>query len=300
MNSSSGTGAEAGTHVETAPQAAPEADQRPDGGEIPVALSSASVYPLSVHDAFAVAADLGFDGVEVMVTNNSTSQKAEELIQLAQHYDQPIVSIHAPTLLLTQQVWGSPWNKISQSCKMAVDVGCETVVVHPPFRWQGNYAETFAHGVRDLSDAYGVRIAVENMYPWRVRGRETLAYLPHWDPIGQGYQDVTWDFSHAATAREDSLAAIKALGSTLRHVHLTDGSGRSFRDEHLLPGQGTQRVAECLAHLGGNGFDGAVVAEISTRKAKVAGERERMLAETLEFARTHLGQRARLDAGSGI
>lgn len=267
---------------------------------IPVALSSASVYPLSVHDAFAVAADLGYDGVEVMVTNNSTSQKADELIHLALRYDQPIVSIHAPTLLLTQQVWGSAWNKISQSCKMAVEVGCDTVVVHPPFRWQGNYAETFAHGVRDLSNAFGVRIAVENMYPWRVRGRETLAYLPHWDPVGQGYTDVTWDFSHAATAREDSLAAIKALGSTLRHVHLTDGSGRTFRDEHLLPGQGTQRVADCLAHLAQSEFDGVIVAEISTRKAKVAGERERMLAETLAFARTHLGQRARLDAGGNI
>ncbi|WP_235780912.1 sugar phosphate isomerase/epimerase family protein [Sinomonas notoginsengisoli] len=271
-----------------------------NGNEIPVALSSASVYPLSVYDAFAVAADLGFDGVEVMVTNNATSQRADELIHLAQRYDQPIVSIHAPTLLLTQQVWGSAWNKISQSCKMAVEVGCDTVVVHPPFRWQGNYAETFAQGVRDLAGAYGVRIAVENMYPWRVRGRETLAYLPHWDPVGQGYQDVTWDFSHAATAREDSLAAIKALGSTLRHVHLTDGSGRSFRDEHLLPGQGTQRVAECLSHLAQNGFEGVIVAEISTRKAKVTGERERMLAETLEFARTHLGHRAQLDAGGGI
>ncbi|MDQ4492089.1 sugar phosphate isomerase/epimerase [Sinomonas sp. ASV486] len=286
--------------METAIETSVPSGSTDPNDRIPVALSSASVYPLSVHDAFAVAADLGYDGVEVMVTNNSTSQKADELIHLALRYDQPIVSIHAPTLLLTQQVWGSAWNKISQSCKMAVEVGCDTVVVHPPFRWQGNYAETFAHGVRDLSNAFGVRIAVENMYPWRVRGRETLAYLPHWDPVGQGYTDVTWDFSHAATAREDSLAAIKALGSTLRHVHLTDGSGRTFRDEHLLPGQGTQRVADCLAHLAQSEFDGVIVAEISTRKAKVAGERERMLAETLAFARTHLGQRARLDAGGGI
>ncbi|HET9870682.1 MAG TPA: sugar phosphate isomerase/epimerase, partial [bacterium] len=37
-------------------------------------------------------------------------------------------------------------------------------------------------------------------------------------------------------------------------------------------------------------FDGAVVAEISTRKAKGAGQREEWLAETLEFARVHLGQ----------
>ena len=37
---------------------------------IPIALSSASVYPLNVHDAFAVSHDLGYDGVEVLVTGN--------------------------------------------------------------------------------------------------------------------------------------------------------------------------------------------------------------------------------------
>jgi len=160
---------------------------------IPVALSSASVYPLSVHDAFAVAQDLGFDGVEVMVTNNATSQSPHSLLELSHRYRQPIVSIHAPTLLLTQKVWGSAWNKIEMSCRMAREVGCGTVVVHPPFRWQSNYAENFPAGIRQLADMYQVRIAVENMYPWRVRGRDTVAYLPHWDPLGQDYDDVTWD-----------------------------------------------------------------------------------------------------------
>ncbi|MGH7754253.1 MAG: sugar phosphate isomerase/epimerase family protein [Gemmatimonadales bacterium] len=255
---------------------------------IPVALSSASVYPLSVHDAFAVAQDLGYDGVEVMVTNNATSQNPEALIQLSHRYRQPIVSIHAPTLLLTQQVWGAAWNKIEKSCEMAREVGCDTVVVHPPFRWQSNYAENFAEGVREIAAMYQVHIAVENMYPWRVRGREAVAYLPHWDPIGQDYDDVTWDFSHAATAGANSLEAVRALGGKLRHVHLTDGSG-SGKDEHLVPGAGTQQCADVLQHLASNGFNGVVVAEISTRKAKFAGEREQMLAETLRFARRHLG-----------
>lgn len=257
--------------------------------EVPVALSSASVYPLSVHDAFACAADLGYDGVEVMVTNNATSQEPGALIHLAERYDQPIVSIHAPTLLLTQQVWGGAWNKIRRSCAMAREVGCDTVVVHPPFRWQTGYADGFSVGVRDLAEEYEVHIAVENMYPWRVRGRDARAYLPHWDPVGQGYRDVTWDFSHAATAREDSLEALKSLGDTVRHIHLTDGSGASFRDEHLLPGEGTQRVGECLAYLAESAFEGVIVAEISTRKARFAGEREEMLGATLEFARRHLG-----------
>ncbi|UVJ38826.1 sugar phosphate isomerase/epimerase [Arthrobacter sp. CJ23] len=259
-----------------------------NGRRIPVALSSASVYPLSVYDAFAVAQDLGYDGVEVMVTNNATSQNPDALIQLSHRYRQQIVSIHAPTLLLTQQVWGAAWNKIEKSCQMAREVGCDTVVVHPPFRWQSNYAENFAEGVREIAAMYQVHIAVENMYPWRVRGREAVAYLPHWDPIGQDYDDVTWDFSHAATAGANSLEAVRALGGKLRHVHLTDGSG-SGKDEHLVPGTGTQQCADVLQHLASNGFNGVVVAEISTRKAKIAGEREQMLAETLRFARQHLG-----------
>ena len=262
---------------------------------VPVALSSASVYPLSVHDAFACAADLGFDGVEVMVTNNTTSQEPGALVHLAERYDQPIVSIHAPTLLLTQQVWGGAWNKIRRSCQMAREVGCDTVVVHPPFRWQTGYADGFSIGVRDLADEYEIHIAVENMYPWRVRGRDARAYLPHWDPVGQNYRDVTWDFSHAATAREDSLEALKVLGDSVRHIHLTDGSGASFRDEHLLPGEGTQRVGECLQYLADSAFDGVVVAEISTRKARGVGEREDMLARTLDFARRHLGHHTRPD-----
>lgn len=256
---------------------------------VPVALSTASVYPLTVHDGFAVAADLGYDGVEVMVTHNALSQDGPALIQLSERYQQPILAIHAPTLLLTQQVWGSAWNKIERSARLAAEVGAEVVVAHPPFRWQNDYAETFAHGVRDIAAAFGVRIAVENMYPWRVRGREALAYLPHWDPVGQDYADVTWDFSHAATADVSSLSAVRELGSRLCHVHLTDGTA-SGKDEHLIPGRGTQECAEVLNLLARDGFGGTVVAEISTRKAKAAGEREEWLAETLAFARLHLGQ----------
>jgi sugar phosphate isomerase/epimerase len=255
---------------------------------VPVALSSASVYPLSIHDAFAAAQEVGYDGVEVMVTNNATSQNAHDLVELSHRYRKPIVSIHAPTLLLTQQVWGSAWNKIEMSCRMAREVGCETVVVHPPFRWQGNYAETFAARIRELAEMYQVRIAVENMFPWRVRGREAVAYAPHWDPRNQDYDDVTWDFSHAATAGSNSLEAIKGLGSRLRHVHLADGSG-SRRDEHLVPGTGNQPCAESLQYLASTGFEGVVVAEISTRRARTAGERQQRLEQTLQFARQHLG-----------
>ena len=254
---------------------------------IPVALSSASVYPLNVHDAFAVSHDLGYDGVEVLVTGNQVSQDAAALNRLAERYEQPVMAIHAPTLLLTQQVWGTAWNKIESAAAMAVEVGCDVVVAHPPFRWQGTYATEFATGIRRIMEEYGVKIAVENMYPWRARGREAKMYLPHWNPVPEPYEFVTWDFSHSAIADMDSAVAFRDLGQRLTHVHLCDGLNNG-KDEHLVPGRGTQPVIEAIEYLRDADWDGVVAVEVSTRKAKGAGEREAWLGETLEFARRHL------------
>ena len=43
---------------------------------IPVALSTASVFPERAPDAFETAARLGYDGIEVMVTTDPVSQDA--------------------------------------------------------------------------------------------------------------------------------------------------------------------------------------------------------------------------------
>lgn len=259
------------------------------GRDIPVTLSSSSVFPLGTQDVFAVAQDLGYDGVEVMVTHNGYSRDEDRLTTLAERTGLRIDSIHAPTLLFTQQVWGSAWTKIRRAVALAQAVGAPTVVAHPPFRWQGTYAREFARGIREIMAETGVVIAVENMYPWRAQGREIKMYLPHWDPVPEPYQHVTWDFSHAAIAQEDSLANIRGLGRRLRHVHLTDGVD-SGKDDHLVPGEGTQNVAESLRFLGREGLAGSVCVEVGTRGLDYAGQREEKLAASLAFARRHLGQ----------
>ncbi|GAA1816854.1 sugar phosphate isomerase/epimerase family protein [Nesterenkonia flava] len=262
---------------------------------IPVALSSSSVYPLGVAETFSMAEDLGYDGVEIMVTHRAETQQAEVLNSMVEKYGLPVMAIHAPTLLLTQQVWGSAWDKLHRSAALAKEVGAGVVVVHPPFRWQGNYASGFADGITRNEEETGIIFAVENMYPWRAGGREATMYLPHWDPVPEPYPHVTWDFSHAATAEADSYEAVRALGGRLRHVHLTDGWSNGFKDDHLVPGHGEQRVAETMELIGsadfaGAGFEGAVAVEVSTRTARKVGQREQMLAESLAFARKHLKQ----------
>jgi sugar phosphate isomerase/epimerase len=259
---------------------------------IRVGMSTTCVYPLPPEPAFRLAKLAGFDGVEVMVSQEELTQDAAGLRELSERYELPILSIHAPVLLLTHFVWGrDPRIKLERTAELARDVGAPTVVVHPPFRWQASYAIDFLDIVRETSAATGVQVAVENMFPWKVRGRSLKAYSPDWDATRLDCDAVTLDFSHAALSGQDSLEMTARLGDRLRHVHLCDGSGslddgRVF-DEHLLPGYGGQPVAEVLRMLAARRWDGSIVAEINTRKAKTEQERLEMLRETLAFARMH-------------
>jgi sugar phosphate isomerase/epimerase len=252
-----------------------------------IGLSTSSVYPESSAHGFGYAASLGYDAVEVMVID-ALSQSISAVKQLSEHHGIPVSAIHAPCLLFTQRVWGTePWGKLQRSAEMAAAVGAEVVVVHPPFRWQKEYARDFVNGIAAIEESTGIAFAVENMYPWRASSRRGMQmYLPGWDPSAEPYANTTIDLSHASIAADDPIAMADRLGSRLRHIHLTDGSG-SAKDEHLVPGRGTVGAAEFLRHVARTGFRGEIVVEINTRKASTREEREKDLRESLEFAREH-------------
>ena len=254
-----------------------------------VGLSTASVYPEGTPVAFEIAAKLGYDGVEVMVWTDPVSQDPYALQRLSQHYGVAILAIHAPCLIITQRVWSTdPWTKLQKAQFAAELLGAQTVVVHPPFRWQRDYARGFREGVRRLANETDVRFAVENMFPLRVRGREISAYQPSWDVANdEPYRDYTLDLSHTAVSQSDALAMLDAMGERLSHLHVADGTGLP-RDEHLVPGRGSQPCAEVLERLGARGFDGNVIVEINTRRALDRAEREADLAEALAYCRLHL------------
>lgn len=253
-----------------------------------IGLSTASVYPETADIAFELASRLGYDAVEIMVGIDPVSQDVDALRRLSEYHEVPVCAVHAPCLLITQRVWGTePWAKLERSADMAQRLGAGAVVVHPPFRWQREYARDFVEGVARLEAETGIAFAVENMYPWRASKRELQAYLPSWNPVEHGYANCTLDLSHSSTAGVDALQMADQLGTRLRHIHLADGSG-SAKDEHLVPGRGNEPCAQLLESLAGRGFDGTVVVEINTRRAEGRAAREADLAESLAFARIHL------------
>ena len=256
---------------------------------IRVALSTASVFPERTPDAFETAARLGYDGLEVMVTTDPVSQDASVLRKLSDYHGIPVVAVHAPNLLITQRVWGrDPWIKLERSRELADALGARVVVVHPPFRWQRDYARYFQTGIAEMSESGGVTFAVENLYPLLRGETEIAAYAPHWNPLEMDSAAVTLDVSHAAVSGSDVLEMARQLGSRLAHVHLGDGTKPGLPDEHLVPGRGTQPCGELLRWLTRTGFTGYVVLEVSTHRAPTLADRQADLADSLQFARQHL------------
>jgi sugar phosphate isomerase/epimerase len=257
--------------------------------DAPITLSTASVYPEKVPSAFEIAALLGYDGIEVMVSTDASSQDLNVLRRLSDYHQVPIKSIHAPCLLLTQRVWGrEPWGKLVRSKEVAEELGAEVVVVHPPFRWQREYAREFVEGLARMQEETDVLFAVENMFPLKARGAEAGMYLPDWNPIDQDYPFVTLDLSHTAVSGSDALDMAGRLGDRLRHVHLADGVGITNKDEHLVPGRGGQPCGPLLERLADDAYGGHICLEVNTRRAASRAERMEDLAEALAFARLHL------------
>ena len=275
---------------------------------IKVGLSTASVYPLRTEAAFEYAARLGYDGVELMVWAESVSQDIAAVRRMSESYGIPVLSVHAPCLLISQRVWGAdPVSKLDRSVRAAEELGAQTVVVHPPFRWQRRYAEGFTDQVASLEQSSDVMVAVENMFPFRADrifgtgqpsisrmrkrggtpGIAVSAFAPSYDPLDGNHAHYTLDLSHSATAGTDAVEMAGRMGDGLVHLHLCDGSGAST-DEHLVPGRGTQPTAEICQMLAASNFAGHVILEVTTSGVRTAIEREQLLTESLEFARRHL------------
>lgn len=261
---------------------------------IKVGLSSSALYPSPVDKTFEVASRLGYDGVEIMITHSQNSREHERLEDMMQKYQLPILSLHAPNLLLTSFVWGrSHHNKMFQTVELANKLNIDTIVVHPPLRVERRHAKNFISNVAELERESGLKIAVENMFPWRLKGKEARIYSPSWDEITANVNNLTVDFSHAALSGLNSLEIITEHYNKIAHIHLCDGrihdgSVARTKDEHMLPGEGEQPIAQTLKFLKHNGWVGNIIAEVNIRNHKNSQSKLKALKSTLEYTRSVL------------
>ena len=190
-------------------------------------MSTSCVFPLSTEHAFRLARDADFEGIEVMITQDPSTQNAARLLDLSAEYSLPILSVHAPVLLLSQLVWGlDPMDKLVRSAELARAVGASTVVVHPPFIWQVAYARKFEHAVRRISHDYGLEFAVENMFPLKFGPLGVPAFALGSDPVHLDCDATTLE----RTRRRPSTtaAAVSSQELSMPRMHDMAAHGRSL------------------------------------------------------------------------
>jgi sugar phosphate isomerase/epimerase len=229
--------------------------------------STASVFSIPVRDVFPLLAETGFDGVEIMVTKDPATQDGHQLRDLAETHGVTIDAIHAPFLLMWRKVWGTdPIGKIYRAIELAEEVGAPLVVVHPPYRWQSGYRHWLDEQLPNLETATGVRVAMENMFPVRVRGRKVATFHASQGIEDlQGFPDVVLDTSHAAVSGLDLFEALERLRDRLRHVHLSNNAGKGW-DSHLPVNEGVLPLDRFLDALAHSGFAGSVSLELDLRR----------------------------------
>ena len=255
---------------------------------VPVVFSTGSLYPFGLERVFGWAAQVGFDGVEVMMDERWDTHQSDYLNGLSEKYGVRIQALHPP---IGRGAWGlGAEETLVRSVRLARKIGAETVVAHPPSL--GRPLSRWREGTLAEARNQGVTVAVENMPRGEARRffivRNRRVCEPE-DLAGLG--DVTLDTSHLGASGLDPMRAWDTLKERLRHVHLSDSNYIPGRDEHRLPGKGKLPLKELLAAIGGSEYTGVVSLELkpwplgTPHPEKILSN----MSAALEFTREGLG-----------
>lgn len=234
--------------------------------DVSMIFSTGSFFARPLDWAFGVIAEAGYDGAEVMVTQDPATQEPERINEMATAEGVPTPVVHGPFLLLTRRVFGTdPIVKAQRALELAAGIGAEVMIVHPPYRWQRGFHSWLVEESHDEATDLGTRLGVENLFPVPVLGRHVRFHrytLPeHLGP----FRHLVLDTSHFAVTGVDIVDAWRRLRGQACHLHVSDNRGNG-RDSHAPLGQGILPLGSFLSAVGDSDYDGAITLELDCRR----------------------------------
>jgi len=241
-------------------------------------LSTGSLYTYGTERCFAVAAEVGFDGIELMVDQRWDTRQPTYLKTLMDRYQLPIVAVHSPFSGVHQWPKEQP-GLIEQSLKLAKAIDAKIVVHHLPRRvgflnlsagfkssripvpfWRDEqgYKKWLEQEYSDLQAKTTVKLCIENMpaYRW---GKHELN-IHHWNNVKQitRFPTLTMDTTHLGTWGLEPVEVYAQWKEKIAHVHLSNFDGA----EHRLPEKGWLHLDQLIAAMSANGYSGAISLEL--------------------------------------
>ncbi len=273
---------------------------------IPITLSTGSLYTYGIARVFALAAEAGFEGIEVLLDQRWDTRQGGYLAQLSADYHLPIYSLHNPFVPNVPGWPNEPVNVLKRTVQLAQELEVDTVVMHLPLKvgyvavtgfkrsfllpaW-GSPFKRLRHWMETelthWENTTGVRLCVENMPARRILG---WRFNPCWwnTPVEwPRFPNLTLDTTHLGTWDLDPLDVYRQVRTRVRHIHLSNYDGR----EHRRLENGHLPLAELLHSLRDDGYQGVVVVELHP-DALEAGDDAQVLAHLkaqVAFCHQHL------------
>lgn len=278
-----------------------------------IALSTGSLYTYGLARVFALAAETGYDGVEVLVDGRRDSRDAAYLRRLSSEFALPIVALHSPFVRDIPQWPPDSLSRLRHTVGLAQALEVPLVVAHLPSRlytvhvgldflkqarfrlplpfprrgpW---YRFLREGGLQHLCSNTGVKIALENMPAQRFAGLTVNGFWFNRLEDLAGFPHLCLDTTHLGSWGLDPIEAYARLAGRVGHVHLSNFDGR----EHRAPHQGKLPLDRFLRRLARDGYTGAVSVECSPEAlgAEKEGKCRRAVAGALSFCRDNLTRR---------
>ena len=231
-----------------------------------ISLSTGSLFTLPLQQVFELAAQAGFDGVELIINQDFQKVNPVRLITALQKHT-VIHSIHAPFMPLDG--WGGPADALKRCVALAAECGIPLVNFHPP-SWMGfeiGYWR-WLYSIHDFQREVGLEgqviVTIENM-PWVGRfkinpnilsgTRQMIEFLHEHNLF------MTFDCTHMGSGKANFINDFYLFydSGRIRNIHFSDyGHGR----EHLLPGHGILPLTRFLNHLRNTDYQSTVTIEL--------------------------------------
>ncbi|MEA3407233.1 MAG: sugar phosphate isomerase/epimerase [Chloroflexota bacterium] len=238
-------------------------------------FSTACLYHLPLRTTFRLAAEAGFDGVELVMSPETWLRGPNHVAKIAQRYNLVVYSVHQ-TLLCTSPRGGGA-ERIADAVDAALALGARCVVAHTPWAedWSKPTAQRWLHTIEICQERLcgsGTRLSLENRGIYSADQRSLLQEMPALFDFVEGRDlAITLDTCHVGT--QDLAAAYQLLKDRLVNLHLSDlclssrnplsPLVRALFTRHQMPGQGGLPLDDLMRQLAADDFAGAVTVEVS-------------------------------------
>jgi sugar phosphate isomerase/epimerase len=271
-----------------------------------VTLSTASVYLYPLRHIFALARDVGFEGLELALSPEVALRGSGYVRLLSKECELPVLALHPPMI-------GIPTRKehyklLPRMVRLGRELGCRLIIIHCPKAlnleegFGRRYAEAVGACARELSHS-SPRLSVENQAVFRPSDRRYVLSKPtRLRRFADEHQLVlTLDTAHAASFPYDLLEAYELFRGRLGNIHLSDYRSplsippwfnmHSYFKHHQMPGDGDLPLLQLLRRLKADSYNGLISLEISpvALRAWRPGRARERLTRCLDFVKNGLG-----------